>query len=301
MSVGNREMACVQGLPELPRSPLTLCGPGAYQPTKEKKLKALRCYLALVKYLLPTDQSITTSCLWHSDLHEGNIFVDPEQPTRIVSIIDWQSTALAPLFEHAHQPCLLDYNGTQIRGLERPHMPRNWAQQDKAAQKEAKVLFFKKSLSALYRTLTHKINPLLYRAMMFHEEEEQEFELLLLARSLLVDGEALYLSQVMALQSSWAELPGVCARGSPPFPIQFSTEEIASINADAERALLGMQAMNEVRKTLGELFPEKGFVRHDEYDKSLNALEEMRDQVANMFSKTQEDREAWLAAWPFGN
>ena len=209
LAIAHREITCVRSLPRLPRSPVTLCGPGTYQPTREKKLKALQCHQAMIKYLLPTDQSIQSSCLWHDDLHIENIFVDPKNPTKVNGIIDWQSTALAPLFEHARQPYFLDYDGPPISGLERPRMPENFAQLDPAAQREAKALYLKQSLSALYKTLVHKQNPRLYRAMAF--QETPSFDLLSLARNLLVDGEATYLAQLLELEKTWAELPG-CAR-----------------------------------------------------------------------------------------
>lgn len=138
---------------------MTLCGPGTDQPTREKKLKALECYLEMIKYLLPADSSIQSSCLWHDDLHVENIFVDPQNPTEVIGITDWQSAELAPLFEHARQPYFLDDDGPPTFGLERPRLPENLAQLDPAAQKEAKALFLKLSLSALYKAVLHRQNP----------------------------------------------------------------------------------------------------------------------------------------------
>ncbi|XPS68903.1 hypothetical protein M3J09_001183 [Ascochyta lentis] len=57
-AIGHREIACVSQLPELPKSPITLCGPGTYQPTRAKKLKALRYYLDIIKFFLPKDEEI---------------------------------------------------------------------------------------------------------------------------------------------------------------------------------------------------------------------------------------------------
>ncbi|KAK5937241.1 hypothetical protein PMZ80_010541 [Knufia obscura] len=119
-AIGDREIACVRQLPRLPRSPLTFCGLGTYHPTGERKLKALHCYLQLVRFLLPLDRAISSAHLWHADLHPGNIFVDPSEPTKVVSLIDWQSTQLSPLYFHDHQPPLIGYKGSPIYGLERP-------------------------------------------------------------------------------------------------------------------------------------------------------------------------------------
>jgi len=41
------------------------------------------------------------SLLFHPDLHARNIFVNPDDPTHILGIIDWQSAAVEPAFVHA--------------------------------------------------------------------------------------------------------------------------------------------------------------------------------------------------------
>jgi hypothetical protein len=156
----------------------------------------------MIKYILPTDQSIQSSCLWHDDLHVENIFVNPENPTEVTGIIDWQSVGLGPLFENARQPYFLDYNGPPTVGVERPTLPKNLAQLDPAAQREANSLYLKQSLCVLYKTLHHGRNPRLYRAMAF--QETPSFDLLLIARNLLVDGEVTYLAQVVELEEAWA-------------------------------------------------------------------------------------------------
>ena len=276
---------------------MTLCGPGIYQPTWEKKLKALQCYLAIVEYLLPIDQSIQSSCLWHDDLHIENIFVDSKNPTEVIGIIDWHSVKLVPLFEHARQPYFLDYDGPPTFGLERPRLPENLQQFDPAAQKEAKVLFLNQSLSALYKAFLRKQNLRLYRAMAF--KETPSFDLLLLARNLLVDGEATYLAQVLELEKTWAELPGVCVRGAAPFPFRFSNEERAEIEADVSGALHGIEAMCEVQERLGELFPERGIVRNDQYEETRDALRQIKDQVVDMYARDEEEKEIWRKGWPF--
>ena len=297
LAIGLRETTCIKNLSRLPRTPVTLCGPGTYCPTREKKLKALECYLAMMKYLVPTDQSIRSSCLWHGDLHVGNIFVNAEVPTQVVGIIDWQSTELAPLFYHARQPFLLDYDGPTTVGLERPCLPENFAALDPTTQKHARTLYLHRSLSALYKTLIHKQNPRLYQALEFRETPS--FDLLLLARNLLVDGEATYLAQVVELEKSWDDLPGVRARGGAPYPFHFSQEEMAEIKADVSGALRGMEAMRKVQESLGELFPERWIVRNEQYQEARDALRQAKHQVIDMFARDQSDRETWLEAWPF--
>ena len=286
-------------LAKLPHSPVTLCGPGTYLPTRDKKLKALDCYLALVRYLLPTKPSIEFSCLWHCDLHIENIFVASEDPTQITGIIDWQSIELAPLFEHARLPYFLDYEGPPTAGLERPRLPDSLDQLDVATQERTKGLYLQQSLSALYKALLHKQNRVLYRAMEFADTPSHD--LLILGRSLLVDGEAAYLAWVAELEDSWADLPGVRAREGVPFPFQFTDEERAQIEADCMGSVRGMEAMRNLKQSLGELFPERGIVRSDQYEASREALRQIRESLIETYANSEFDKLRWLESWPFDN
>ncbi|KAL4866861.1 kinase-like domain-containing protein [Aspergillus spectabilis] len=140
-AVGLREIACVRNMTRLPRSLLSLYGPGTYCRSRSKKIAALRNYLRLVKYLLPTDPSITSAFLWHPDLHAENIFVDPERPVEVLGIIDWQSSELLPLFDHARLPYFLDYDGPPSTGMDPPAFPEGFDKLDPAKKAEAQDLY----------------------------------------------------------------------------------------------------------------------------------------------------------------
>ncbi|KAK2762249.1 hypothetical protein FQN54_001259 [Arachnomyces sp. PD_36] len=298
-AIGNREINCVKNLSQLPKSPVGLYGPGTYQPTREKKLEAIQAYLKVFKYLCPIDPSITSPCLWHDDLHVGNILVNPDIPTEVVGIIDWQSTELAPLFYHARQPHLLDYDGPLVEGLDRPTEPRNMDHLGPDEQRAAWMLYYKRSLSALYKALINKQIPRLYHALEY--QSSPGFNFLLLARNLLIDGEATYLAQVVELEKSWADLPGVIAHGRPPFPFSFSDEEAAKIESDMNGALSGMNAMQSIKDSLGDMFPEQGIVRPEQYEEAKDALRQAKEFILETFASNESERQAWEEAWPFDN
>jgi hypothetical protein len=282
-------------LPHLPRSPITLCGPGTYEPTRERKLKALDCYSHLIKHLLPDDASVSSAHIWHSDLHVANIFVDPSEPTKIVSIIDWQSTEIAPLYIQARQPHIIDYEGPPLYGLERPQPPKDLERLDVREKKKAESIYLQRSLCSLYNTLTHHQNPKLYAALQF--QDTTSYTLLLLARNLLIDGEASYLLQVSEFESKWKDLPG--AKGCA-YPFKFSAKEREEMEADVEGAVRGMEAMHAIRQEIRELLPEQGIVRHEIYEEALEALRQMKEQVIDEFAKSEHERKVWEEVWPFG-
>ncbi|KAL4976881.1 kinase-like domain-containing protein [Aspergillus desertorum] len=94
-AVGTREVKAIQSL-EPPKSTALFCGPKLYRPDTEKKLTALAWYRQVVDALIPKDTAITRPCLWHNDLHDDNVFVDPHNPEKITGIIEWQSYGLEP-------------------------------------------------------------------------------------------------------------------------------------------------------------------------------------------------------------
>jgi hypothetical protein len=263
---------------------VTLRGPGLYEPTREKKVNALETYLKLFKHLLPANQRLGSAHIWHGDLHAGNIFVDPANPTRIVGLIDWQSTELAPLYFQARQPHFIDHEGPATHGLERPVLPPDFAQLDAERKKKAQALFLQQSLCALYRKVVHDECPEIFECLEF--QESTAFTLLLLARNILVDGEASYMAQACELETIWETLLG--ARGVD-FPLRFSEAELEIIEADLESAQTGMTAMQRIRARLGDLYPEQGYVPLAQHKEAVDALSRITNQVLSELAQRADN------------
>ncbi|KAI3072248.1 hypothetical protein CBS147353_6157 [Aspergillus niger] len=296
-AIGFRELACVQNMTQLPRSLLGLYGPGTYQPSRPKKVAAIQDYLSLVQFFLPTDDSICSAFLWHPDLHTENIFVDPDRPSEVLGIIDWQSSEVLPLFDHARQPYLLDYDGPPATGLDPPEFPENFDQLDPPEKAKAERLYLNISLATLYRKLTYAKNKKLFGAMEF--QQTSSFDMMLFAQNLLIDGEALYRARVLELGDEWPCLPGVQASGNPPFPLEYSPEEVSSIEEDANGATRSMALMQGVKESLGELWPEKGIVPPERYDDARKLLKQVKTELIDQLAQSDAERLEWEKAWPF--
>jgi hypothetical protein len=55
----------------------------------------------------------------------GNIFVSADDPSQIVSIIDWQSTSILPAFLQTQWPVFLKPPSEYVKGLFHPKLPDN--------------------------------------------------------------------------------------------------------------------------------------------------------------------------------
>ncbi|PIA89672.1 Altered inheritance of mitochondria protein 9, mitochondrial [Cercospora beticola] len=295
-AVGKRERECIRQMPVLPKSPITLCGPNLYQPKVATKLKAVDCYFELLHIVSPSDSVLNRPCIWHSDLHVENIFVDPDEPTRITSIIDWQSSEVAPLYIHARQPYLMDYDCDDTLSLERPRKPDYYSELSPGEKQRADQLLFDRSLCVLYRILVSKTVPDIWKCLQFRQTTA--FDLILTARNLLTDGEAVYLAHALELLEDGAPISGVEDQ-STTLPISFSAEEKKQIMSDIEAATLGMRAMSGIKDALGDLFPERGIVKSERYDEAKDALQQMKEQVIEQFAHSEEERAAWMRSWPF--
>lgn len=68
--------------------------------------------------------------LWHTDLHMGNIYVSDEEPTQIVSLIDWQSTVVSPLCYQVRFPEFISVGEDYKLGFDIPTLPENIDEMD---------------------------------------------------------------------------------------------------------------------------------------------------------------------------
>jgi hypothetical protein len=259
----------VENMPQLPRSPIDIHYSGSYQPSREQKSFAIQSYLKLAQHLVPEDENITTSHLWHDDMHVENVFVKPDDPSEIYAFIDWQSTELAPLYDHIIKPYILEYSGPPLDDLlERPKLADIQAlfqdEPEPVAKRKADSLFTKMSLVALYRFFLYKKFPRLFSALEFRQTDA--LQLLLLARNILIDGEATYLGLLAEQQENkWRGVLRI-SQGTQNAPLSFTPEEIRRIKQDAEAAARSMELMDDIRRMIGsQYFQAHGLVSHEQF------------------------------------
>jgi hypothetical protein len=118
--------------------------------------------------LLDSHPTLTQSArpvLWHTDLHMGNIYVSPNEPSRIVSFIDWQSTSVSPAFLQARWPVFLTPPNNYTKGLVKPKLPENFDQMDADDKELAKYEMKQATLAKAYEVSTYLENRQAHKAM----------------------------------------------------------------------------------------------------------------------------------------
>ncbi|KAJ5476250.1 Aminoglycoside phosphotransferase [Penicillium sp. IBT 31633x] len=279
-----RELACPQGL---------FYGPGQYQPTATRKQVTLKNFLKVAKVLSPKDKEISKPVLWHPDLHGDNIFVNPDQPTEILSIIDWQAVNLSPLFLQSRHPALIELEGPIPEELQSISLPENFDELGTEGQLEEKKLRAAQSLYKLYDIQMIRRCPEIAAALKF--KNSLAGQLIGLSGSLFSDGEPIVQGMLMKLQEEWA----TCVGSSVPCPLSFTEEDRKQQKEDEVKWASGVELMEEFLSNVGAYRGWDGWVNHNKYEHFMTRLEQFRDEFLETHSTTKEERSQWEAVWPF--
>lgn len=70
-----------------------------------------------------------------------------------------------------------------------------------------------------------------------------------------------------------------------PFPFKFSEADVKRIKLDSDNAVAGTKLVAEVKETLGDLRPDKGYIKHEQSDDCKAALHEIKGQILESWSR----------------
>ena len=289
-------MKCIEQL-GVPSHQLGLFGgPRSYKPTTAAKIATLEDYNKIAKYLLPNNASTHPSVLWHGDLNMDNIFVDPDDPTKITALIDWQAIHIAPLFLQATSPQFLDFEGPRHDEMTVPKLPSNFNRLSTLEQKDAKALKLHQTFHKFYEINTASQNRPVYNALRF--QETLKSQIIAYAQSLLRGGEPILQGKMMALADKWEQVVG---QDGPPCPLQYSEEDRNRQQEDEHLWTQGCMSLCEVLRAVGDTEAGwDGFVTHEQFEPARAKLREVRKAYLEQISEKEEEREEWAKMWPFG-
>ena len=137
---------------------------GAHADAPIIHIRLLEQFLPILPFILPKDWFISYPTLWHTDLHGDNIFVDPTNPSKITSIIDWQSTSANPFFI-ARFPSIVERDWPYPWGAVVPRLVGNYDDLPPDAQEKERQRYRDVRLKKYYEVESRKLNPLLFRAL----------------------------------------------------------------------------------------------------------------------------------------
>ncbi|RLL93367.1 hypothetical protein CFD26_102036 [Aspergillus turcosus] len=275
-AIARREIATAKAGLRNPLMPEGLFyGPRQYQPSLSKKLSALENYLKVAPHVLPENKATHASVLWHGDLHSQNIFVDPQDPSQIVGIIDWQSVSACPLFMQVGRPAFLDYNGPVPEDMGKVPLPPNFDSMDPDEQRKVKALHTAQTLHNLYLVRCLQVNETAFQAI--QGQDTLRHQVSVVPGLVLMDYEPLLNRLLRDVKKEWAHIVAVGGDGSSPgtpLSLQFSDEEIQQQEQDGELWAQGVGLMDAFVADTGCFKHWDGRVNDANYEKSRRELDE---------------------------
>ncbi|KAI1940371.1 hypothetical protein LOZ66_001963 [Ophidiomyces ophidiicola] len=121
-------------------------------------------YLLVAPFLIPEDATFCQPTLRHPDLSLPNIFLEPNF-SKIISFIDWQDTAILPLFMQAGYPVFCEHELSRPQSIKKPELPDDF---DRLSDSEKQKAWSKHRLeegNLYYIAATGLGNKSHYRAM----------------------------------------------------------------------------------------------------------------------------------------
>ena len=262
-----------------------------------RTMAALKSHCPLTQFARPV--------LYHADLHMGNIYVAKENPSEIVSIIDWQHTQIAPLFLQARWPRFLEPNTDYPTGPVEIALPEDFDTLDDDDKLIAQLEHRAAKATKTYEMRTYFDNNVAYEAMIDLPRVYREFFvrtgetfaegcipvrecLIELSRSLKKDGE----QQQRLLPDSQPKVD------TPTLDLpSFSESQLSAHDEEFEKYEAWHAVVHFARKYLGTDF--EGWVSPElDFEEKLRQNRELFELYVTQMAEGKSEEEV-RRMWPF--
>ena len=237
----------------------------------KKHIEALDMYLAASEHLA-LGGPFAASTLWHTDLHQSNIFVSPTPPHDILAVIDWQGVSVSPLATQVVFPKALRYNGKNFHPDPKVPMPplpgdfKTRSPEEKSALTGERLEAFMQS----YHVKLMQEDPLRMASQGFPDAETIIEPIYAVSRSWSV-GLHVIRYWLARTQRRWSDILGPDA---PPCPFNLSPEEIEKAMKEYERWRRYRDEVDTIEALLG--IHHDGWVAAERHEEVREACRELR-------------------------
>lgn len=252
---------------------------------QEDHLRVLEQYRSIVPALVPKDEKVKSSILWHPDLNPGNVFVSADDESQVTSVIDWQGCWAGPLYLQMNTPSFVSYAGEVPSGLEFPKLPENFDHMVPARQAIVRADHRAKMLHKLYEI----------KQLYPYQIEEKETRVMPVRASGRTWKDGILPMQLALLDvvSHWHEL----SSADQPCPLKYTRDEVQALISQRDRYCEWHEFLDDMRTTFGmRLY---GWVSPNEYPSKKTLLDHTRQKLPLALTAQMEaimPQDAW---WPF--
>ena len=123
----------------------------------------------LAPSLVPDDDSLSAFCIRHPDLNTGNLKVSIDSNgVQILSMLDWQHSAVLPLFLHAGMPDDIQNDGDEVsRRLTKPTLSDDFDKLSQEEQRQEMELLRRRRVYYHYNVSTAAYNKVHHKGLVY--------------------------------------------------------------------------------------------------------------------------------------
>ncbi|KAH9205444.1 kinase-like domain-containing protein [Leptodontidium sp. 2 PMI_412] len=232
----------------------------AAQESPDAHIALYKKYLDISLYILPKDERMVRSTLWHWDLHASNLFVKDDQVT---CIIDWQSNWAGPLFVQYRYPKIVHYAGEVVLRLPEDYESIEGNEKVKASRQVERSL-----VQYLYGAKTKKKNPLLTNIIDIPQRTVRK-QTIAFAEDSWEGGILPFRQCLIRLERYWDEMGYNTA-----CPIHFTEEDLQNHMRDGE----GFNEQADFWDRLEGFIARDGWTSNERYEEALEMFASIREE-----------------------
>ncbi|KAL2067763.1 hypothetical protein VTL71DRAFT_15859 [Oculimacula yallundae] len=242
----------------------------AAQESPDAHIALYKKFLDISPYILPEDERMVRSTLWHWDLHASNLFVKNDQ---ITCIIDWQSTWAGPLFVQYRYPKIVYYAGEVVLKL-----PEDYERMEGDEKVKVSCQVERSLVQYLYETKTKATNPLLTDIIDVPQRAVRK-QTIAFAEDSWEGGIVSFRQCLIRLERYWDEMGHNAA-----CPIHFTEEDLQNHIRDAE----GLNEQADFWDRVEGFIARDGWTSNERYEEALKMFANIRE--AGLKQLTGEER-----------
>jgi hypothetical protein len=103
------------------------------------------------------------------------------------------------------------------------------------------------------------------------------------------------MSLLLDLKNDWTSIHSA----STAFPLDFTKAKIAEIEEDVRKSEEGIRLMQVIERGFGDLWPEKGLVRNDQYERAKGKLYDAKVNIMGYLNLSEEEAREFNKYRPF--
>ncbi|KAF2761050.1 phosphotransferase family protein [Pseudovirgaria hyperparasitica] len=294
-AVGQRELTWLRKFGErrFPREPLYREFYDRQKVDPQVQIGSLLDYLKVAPHIVPDREELNQPTIRHPDLSPSNIFVN--RSGEITGVIDWQRSAILPIFLQAKIPKhFQNYGDDDSENFRPPTLPDNFDSLTENEKEMEAELYRRRQLHYFYLGFTNRNNKPHFHAMGTYD---------LIVRNRLYDtasrpweGDNTSLkAELVHASAYWSDIANSATKGAG-FPAKYSEAEATDcLDIDTKQKNADAQ-MQKLRDFIGVNID--GWVPNESYNEAKEKEQYIKHEMLDA-AETDDERRELDEHWPF--